>query len=144
MDDRRDPKSGPVDEVITSETLTALYDTPIEVLHTSDGDYRCQVPIFAVGQRNTVAFYTMRLVRGGTVEDMLAGHRALDFQHALDILRDVASALDYAHGQGVVHRDIKPANVLIGESGHVMVSDFGIAKGFGVGDAPLGSGAVRW
>ncbi len=105
-------------------------------------DHPNVVPIFAVGQRNTVAFYTMRLVRGGTVEDMLAGHRALDFQHALDILRDVASALDYAHGQGVVHRDIKPANVLIGESGHVMVSDFGIAKGFGVGDAPLGSGAV--
>jgi serine/threonine protein kinase len=105
-------------------------------------DHPNVVPIFAVGQRNTVAFYTMRLVRGGTVEDMLGGHKALDFQHALDILRDVASALDYAHGQGVVHRDIKPANVLIGESGHVMVSDFGIARGLGVGDAPLGSGAV--
>jgi serine/threonine protein kinase len=105
-------------------------------------DHPNVVPIFAVGQRNTVAYYTMRLVRGGTLEDMLEGHRSLDFLHAVEILRDVASALDYAHGQGVVHRDIKPANVLISDSGHAMVSDFGIARGLGVGETPLASGAV--
>lgn len=105
-------------------------------------DHPNVVPIFAVGQRNTVAFYTMRLVRGGTLEDMLAGHRALDFNHAIEILRDVASAVDYAHGQGVVHRDIKPANVLIADSGHAMVSDFGIARGLGLGDAGLAAGTV--
>jgi hypothetical protein len=97
------------------------------------------VPIFAVGQRHTVAFYTMRLVRGGTLEDMLAGHVALGIEHTLDILRDVARALDYAHGQGVIHRDIKPANVLIGDSGHAMVSDFGIATALG-SEAQAGSG----
>ena len=100
------------------------------------------VPIFAVGQRNTVAFYTMRLVRGGTLEDMLADHKALDFQHAVEVLRDVASALDYAHGQGVVHRDIKPADVLMGDSGHAMVSDFGIARGLGAGDVPAASASA--
>ncbi len=105
-------------------------------------DHPNVVPIFAVGQRNTVAYYTMRLVRGGTLEDMLEGHRSLDFLHATEILRDVASAVDYAHGQGVVHRDIKPANVLIGDSGHAMVSDFGIARGLGVNEAPLATGAV--
>ena len=105
-------------------------------------DHPNVVPIFAVGQRNTVAYYTMRLVRGGTLEDMLDGHRTLDFHHALEILRDVASALDYAHGQSVVHRDIKPANVLIAESGHAMVSDFGIAKALGAGDMGPGTGAV--
>ncbi len=98
------------------------------------------VPIFAVGQRNTVAFYTMRLVRGGTLEDMLDGHNVLGIEHALDILRDVGRALDYAHSQGVIHRDIKPANVLIGDSGHAMVSDFGIAKALGQGDGLVGSG----
>src|SRR5579862_2136443 len=99
------------------------------------------VPIFAVGQRNTVAFYTMRLVRGGTLEDMLAGHTMIGVEHVLEILRDVGKALDYAHGQGVIHRDIKPANVLIGDSGHAMVSDFGIAKALGQGDGNIGSGA---
>ncbi len=91
------------------------------------------VPIFAVGQHNVVAYYAMRLVRGGTLEDALSGHSALVYGRALGILRDVASALDYAHGQGVIHRDIKPANVLIGDSGHAMVSDFGIARAMGVG-----------
>jgi serine/threonine-protein kinase len=105
-------------------------------------DHPNVVPIFAVGQRNTVAYYTMRLVRGGTVEDLLSNHRALDFQQALEILREVARALDYAHGQGVVHRDIKPANILIGDSGHVMVSDFGIARSLGLGDTTAGSGTV--
>jgi len=91
------------------------------------------VPIFAVGQHNAVAYYAMRLVRGGALEAAISGHSALVYGRALSILRDVASALDYAHGQGVIHRDIKPANVLIGDSGHAMVSDFGIARALGVG-----------
>jgi serine/threonine protein kinase len=105
-------------------------------------DHPNVVPIFAVGQRNTVAFYTMRLVRGGTLEDMIADHKALGSAHAIEILRDVAHALDYAHGQGVVHRDIKPGNVLIGDSGHAMVSDFGIARGLGVGDSSATSAVI--
>ncbi|HUF26406.1 MAG TPA: serine/threonine-protein kinase [Gemmatimonadaceae bacterium] len=89
------------------------------------------VPIFSVGRRDSVAFYTMRLVRGGNVEDMLEARPRFEYDHATAILRDVAAALDYAHGRGVVHRDIKPANILIGESGHAMVADFGIAKALG-------------
>jgi hypothetical protein len=96
------------------------------------------VPIFAVGQRGGIAFYTMRLVRGGSVEQLLTGGTPLPAPRAIGILRDVASALDYAHANGVVHRDIKPANVLLGESGHAMVADFGIARGFG-GETQPGS-----
>ncbi len=102
------------------------------------------VPIFGVGQRNTVAYYTMRLVRGGTLEEQLDGHTALTYRQAIEILRDVARALDYAHGQGVIHRDIKPGNVLMGDAGHPMVSDFGIARamGAGGGEGTLGSNAA--
>jgi serine/threonine-protein kinase len=46
----------------------------------------------------------------------------------LPVLRQIASALDYGHAQGVVHRDIKPSNVLVGAGGHVTVTDFGIAR----------------
>jgi serine/threonine protein kinase, bacterial len=92
------------------------------------------VPIFSVGQRAGVAFYTMRLVKGGSVEQLVTPGTGLEFDRALSILRDVAAALDYAHANGVVHRDIKPANILIGDSGHAMVADFGIARAFG-GDA---------
>ncbi|HEX8850231.1 MAG TPA: serine/threonine-protein kinase [Gemmatimonadaceae bacterium] len=87
------------------------------------------VPIFAVGQRQNVAFYTMRLVRGGSLEDLIgAGKKPLTLEHVVKLLHEVAAALDHAHRQGVVHRDIKPANVLLGETGHAMVADFGIAK----------------
>jgi hypothetical protein len=89
------------------------------------------VPIFSVGQRDGVAFYTMRLVKGGSVEQLVTPGTGMEFDRALSILRDVAAALDYAHANGVVHRDIKPANILIGDSGHAMVADFGIARAFG-------------
>ena len=89
------------------------------------------VPIFAVGHGNSIAYYTMRLVRGGTLESILASKKALEFDYCVRVLRDVAAALDHAHRQGVVHRDIKPANILLGESGHAMVADFGIAKALG-------------
>jgi hypothetical protein len=103
------------------------------------------VPIFSVGQRNGIAFYTMRMVRGGSVEQMIAPGQGLEVAQALAIVRDVASALDYAHANGVVHRDIKPANVLVGDSGHALVADFGIARAFGndVGGATAtGTGIV--
>jgi protein kinase-like protein len=86
------------------------------------------VPIFAVGQRQNVAFYTMRLVRGGSLEDLIGAGKQLSLEHVVKLLTEVAAALDHAHRQGVVHRDIKPANILLGESGHAMVADFGIAK----------------
>ena len=101
------------------------------------------VPIFGVGQRQNIAFYTMRLVRGGSLEDMIGAGKQLSLDHVVKLLREVASALDYAHRQGVVHRDIKPANVLLGETGHAMVADFGIAKALSTSEAgTTGTGII--
>ncbi|HEX2779930.1 MAG TPA: serine/threonine-protein kinase, partial [Gemmatimonadaceae bacterium] len=102
------------------------------------------VPIFAVGQRQNVAFYTMRLVRGGSLEDLIGvGKKQLSLEHVVKLLHEVAAALDHAHRQGVVHRDIKPANVLLSETGHAMVADFGIAKALSTGDVgTTGTGII--
>ena len=100
------------------------------------------VPIFTVGSHESVAYYTMRLVRGGSLEDTIESRRALDLAQIFGVLRDVAAALDYAHRSGVVHRDIKPANILIAESGHACVADFGIAKALGRQDGNTGTAVI--
>jgi hypothetical protein len=99
------------------------------------------VPIFAVGQGDGAAYYTMRFVRGGSLESLIADKGALALDEAVRLLREVASALDFAHAQGIVHRDIKPANILLSESGHAMVADFGIARAFTGDDGSSTSGS---
>ena len=71
----------------------------------------------------------MEHVAGGTVRDRLREHGSLGAEDAEAILRDVASALRYAHQRGIVHRDVKPENVFLDPSnGRAVLSDFGIAR----------------
>jgi serine/threonine protein kinase len=101
------------------------------------------VPIFAVGQGSGVAFYTMRLVRGGSLDALIGRGVGVETARAIRFLREIAAALDHAHAQGVVHRDIKPANVMLGDGDHVFVADFGIARAVGGdGTALTTSGVV--
>ena len=72
-------------------------------------------------------YYVMPYVDGESLRDLLDRERHLPVSDALRIAREVADALAYAHGHGVVHRDIKPENILL-TGGHAVVADFGIAK----------------
>jgi serine/threonine-protein kinase len=85
------------------------------------------VPVLAAGDVDGLAYYTMPYVRGESLRTRMAGAVPLSMAERVSILRDVARALAYAHGEGVVHRDIKPENVLLSH-GAAMVTDFGIAK----------------
>jgi serine/threonine protein kinase/tetratricopeptide (TPR) repeat protein len=90
------------------------------------------VPIHDFGIHEGVAFIAMELMLGGHVSPAEEGQR--DSKAALQIVRDIASALDYAHSKGVVHRDIKPENILRRADGECVLSDFGIARGIETGN----------
>ena len=84
------------------------------------------VPIHDFGVHEGTAYIAMAYETGGTIAP-LPGEK-LAPRDALRLVRDVASALEYAHARGVVHRDIKPENILRREDGGAMLSDFGIAR----------------
>ena len=83
--------------------------------------------VFDSGNTGGMLWYTMPFVEGESLRDRLDRERELPVDQALQIIREVADALDYAHTQGIVHRDIKPENILLSR-GHALVADFGIAR----------------
>jgi serine/threonine protein kinase/tetratricopeptide (TPR) repeat protein len=85
------------------------------------------VPVLAAGISEGLPYYTMPFIEGESLRARLARSGELPVQEAARILRDVLSALSYAHEHGVVHRDIKPDNVLL-TGHHAVVADFGVAK----------------
>jgi eukaryotic-like serine/threonine-protein kinase len=73
-------------------------------------------------------YIVLEYVAGESLSRILSREKKLPLAQALRLAEEIASALDYAHTQGVVHRDIKPANILITEDGHAKIGDLGIAK----------------
>jgi serine/threonine-protein kinase len=85
------------------------------------------VPVLSAGTAGGLPYYTMPYVRGESLRARMSSGATLSLTEKVHILRDVARALAYAHGEGIVHRDIKPENVLLSH-GTAVVTDFGIAK----------------
>jgi serine/threonine protein kinase len=94
------------------------------------------LPLFDSGQADGLLFYAMPYVEGESLRERLERDKQLPLEEALRLTREIASALDYAHRQGIVHRDIKPENVLLQE-GQALVADFGIARAAAAGGAKL-------
>jgi len=85
------------------------------------------VPLLSAGESNGLPYFTMPYIDGETLGVKLARTGELPVSETVRILRDVASALAYAHEKGIMHRDVKPGNVLI-SGGVAVVTDFGVAK----------------
>jgi serine/threonine-protein kinase len=85
------------------------------------------LPLHDSGERGGFLYYVMPYVDGQSLRARLRSEGKLSVEESIRILREIADALAYAHGRGIIHRDIKPENVMI-SGRHALVMDFGVAK----------------
>jgi serine/threonine protein kinase len=85
------------------------------------------VNIYDIGGRSGLLWYTMELINGPSLAQLVEREGPLPLDRVLRLLREALSALAHAHGSGLVHRDIKPENMLIDQTGSLQITDFGLA-----------------
>ena len=113
----------------TPEESTALRDRLFREARSAGAlSHPGIVMVYDVGQDNELAYIAMELVDGPSLHEVLMLASPLDPAAKIEILRQAAAALDYAHQRGIVHRDIKPANIMLHERKQVKIADFGIAR----------------
>jgi len=102
-----------------------------ELLTARQVTHKNVVRIFDIGESDGVKFITMEYVAGRDLRSILADQGKLAVSEALPIVRQICSALEAAHTEGVIHRDLKPGNVMRDEQGRIVVMDFGLARSLG-------------
>jgi serine/threonine protein kinase len=105
------------------------------------------VPVHDYGIQRDISYVVMRLLTGGTLAERMqcradTGKALPSAGEVATLLNQLASALDYAHSQGVIHRDIKPSNIMFDNHGSAYLVDFGIAKLLGATSALTGTGTT--
>ncbi len=88
------------------------------------------IQVHDVGTENDIHYFSMELIEGATCMQILKDQGVFQVGEALEIIRQIAKALEYAHSQRLIHQDIKPDNIMIGENNLVKLADLGISKTF--------------
>ncbi len=118
-------------KVLATEQSAALgaerFDREIKVLARLRHPF--VLPLHDSGEAAGSLYFVMPYVDGESLRARFTRESTLPVEDVVAIARQIADALDYAHGQGVIHRDVKPENILLSRHGHAMLADFGIARG---------------
>jgi hypothetical protein len=85
------------------------------------------VTVYDVGEQDGIAYMAMELLQGHSLQQILRHPQRLAFKTVARLIAQVADGLDHAHRSQVVHRDVKPANIMIDNTGHAKLTDFGVA-----------------
>jgi serine/threonine protein kinase len=138
-------------------------DVSLKVFHTPAREWECSrdidhfateakalarlrhpriVPIYDAGREGEYHYIAMEFIEGRTLAEALLDGPT-DVRQAATIIADLAEALAYAHGNGVVHRDIKPSNIVLDARGVAHLIDFGLAHRRGMADDPTRAGAIQ-
>ncbi len=125
---------------LTSEVSTARFKREMEV--TALLQHPHILPVLAAGARDGLLYYVMPYVAGESLRHRLARDGRFPVADVVRILSELAGALAYANGRGVVHRDIKPENILLSD-GHAVLADFGIAAALAGGRDDAATGGAR-
>lgn len=123
-----------LDRDVAIKVLPAHYAADVDFVQRFKNEARAMaklshpniVTVHDAGKEMGRLYIVMAYISKGTLKDRIG--RPMDPWDVAHFVREVASALSYAHERGIVHRDVKPANVLIDDDGHAVLSDFGIVK----------------
>jgi serine/threonine-protein kinase len=129
-----------LDEELSAGLGRARFIRDVEV--TSKLQHPHILPIHAAGDAGGRLYYVMPYIEGESLRDRLDRGEPLGIDEALRITGQVAEALQHAHDKGIVHRDLKPSKILF-QSGHAVVSDFGIARALRAADRDRGPAHSR-
>src|SRR5438093_6657969 len=90
-------------------------------------DHSGIVPIYEVGERDGSCYFSMKLVEGGQLDEVIK-REPMPIRRAIELIAKVARTVHYAHEHGILHRDIKPGNILLDGKGEPHLTDFGLAR----------------
>src|SRR6266487_2022306 len=109
---------GGMSEIYLADDVRIEREVAVKIVSSRHADYR---------EYENWHYLVMPYIAHGTLREQLA-HGPLTLEDAGDLLEQIASALNYAHEQGIIHRDIKPSNILMRDDHYAYLADFGLAK----------------